>query len=72
MWYEILINGYTWFINELTYSSSIKLSEKVGGELTEGHYTSSEMKQIRQQVRDYELLGYNSRLTHLDRSGVTN
>jgi len=70
MWYEILINGFSWFIKDLTFSSNIKIAEKVGGELTEGRYTRQEMSQIRQQVNDYLEYGANKMLSHLNRSGA--
>ena len=71
MWYEILINGYTWFINQNYYSSDIKLAEKPHGELTEGQYTRKEVKDIIAQINDYNTLGFNSRLKHLGHTGIT-
>lgn len=70
MWYEILINGYSWFINQLTTSSNIQLAEKPNGVLSEGKYTRNELSQIRSQVNDYESLGYNTKLIHLNRNGI--
>jgi hypothetical protein len=70
MWYEILINGYSWFTNQSSYTPNIKLASQVGGELTEGHYTQNEAKQIREQLHDIQLLGYNKRLIHLNRTGL--
>jgi hypothetical protein len=70
MWYELLVNGYTWFTNQLEYTPNIKLSECVGGELSEGRYTQSEVSQIRGQLYDYVTLGYNRKLIHLNRTGV--
>ena len=72
MWYEILINGYTWFTNTLIYSPKIQLSESVGGVLSEGCYTRAEITQIKQQLNDFEILGFNTRLIHLNRSGIFN
>lgn len=72
MWYEILINGYTWYTNTLTYSPKIQLSESVGGVLTEGCYTKTEISQIKQQLNDFLILGFNTRLIHLNRSGIFN
>lgn len=70
MWYEILINGFTWYTNQLVCTPSIKISECVGGTLTEGTYTRNELSQIRQQLNDYQNLGFNTRLTHLNRTGI--
>ncbi len=72
MWYELLINGYSWFTNERTFSPKIKIAESVNGELTEGHYTRSECRQMAQQLSDYQNLGFNSKLVHLNRSGIFN
>lgn len=70
-WYTILINGYRWYINSLDDKSArIKISETVGGQLSEGRYTSQELSQIRAQIDDYERLGYNSRIIHLKDSGI--
>ena len=70
MWYEILINGYSWFTNQTEYTPKIKITDKIGGELTEGTYTRTEARQIREQLHDIQLLGYNKRLIHLNRTGV--
>lgn len=70
IYYEILINGYTWFITKLTYSSKIKLAQEVGGDESEGIYTKNELSQIRQQIQDYETLGFNSRLKPFNRDGI--
>ena len=70
MWYELLINGYSWFTNQLNYTPDIKLAETVGGELTEGNYTIKEVSQMRRQLNDYQLIGYNTRLIHLNRTGT--
>jgi hypothetical protein len=70
MWYELLINGYTWFTNQSEYTPNIKLAESVGGELNEGFYTRNEVSQIRQQLNDYQTLGFNSQLKHLNRTGI--
>lgn len=70
MWYEILINGFTWYVNQLNYTNNIKLAEKVNGELTEPHLTHNEAKQIREQLNHYQTLGFNMRLTHLNRTGI--
>ncbi len=71
MWYELLINGYSWFVNTLNYTSNIKLAECVGGELTEGCYTHTETVQMIRQLNEYQEIGFNSRLQHLNRTGVT-
>lgn len=71
MWYEILINGYNWYINTLTYSSKIQIADCVGGVLSEGKYTRNELSQINNQIDDYQTLGYNKRLVHLNRTGIT-
>lgn len=70
MWYEILINGYSWFTNQNIYTSNIKLAETVNGELIEGSYTKNEASQIRRQLYDIQTLGYNPRLQHLGRTGI--
>lgn len=70
MWYELLINGYTWFTNQLEYTPNIKLADIAGGSLSEGHYTRSESTQIKQQLNDYQILGFNSKLIHLNRTGI--
>lgn len=70
MWYELLINGYSWFTNQLNYTPDIKLAETVGGELTEGNYTINEVSQMLRQLNDYQLIGYNTRLIHLNRTGT--
>lgn len=70
VWYELLINGYSWFTTQLEYTSDIKLANEVGGELSEGRYTSTEVSQIRRQLDDYQKLGFNTRLIHLKRNGV--
>ncbi len=70
MWYELLINGYSWFTNQLSYTPNIKLAETIGGILTEGHYTNTEAKQMRNQLNDYTILGFNKQLIHLNRSGI--
>lgn len=71
MWYEILINGYSWFTNQQNYSPNIKLADKPNGELTEGIYTQTEARQMREQLHDYQVLGFNKRLAHLNRTGIT-
>lgn len=70
VWYELLINGYSWFTTHLEYTPDIKLASEVGGELSEGHYTSAEISQIRRQLDDYQKFGFNTRLIHLKRNGV--
>lgn len=70
MWYELLINGYTWFTNQLAYTPNIKLAEKVGGDLSEGIYTREEATQMRSQLDNYQNLGYNVKLVHLNRTGL--
>lgn len=70
MWYELLINGYRWFSNTTEYTPKFKISETVGGELTEGDYTHSERQQVCEQMYYYRELGYNPKLKHLGRSGV--
>lgn len=70
MWYELLINGYTWFTTQLEYIDDFRIAERIGGELTKGTYTRSEISQIRHQLHDYQTIGVNSRLRYLNRSGV--
>lgn len=70
MWYELLINGYTWFTNQSEYTRDIKIADEVGGNLSEGIYTYDQAKQIRQQLNDYATLGFNTKLTHLNRTGL--
>lgn len=70
-WYEILINGYSWFTNEANYHPAIKIAETPFGELTEGRYTRTEIEQMKRQLRNYETLGYNQNLEHLNRTGIT-
>ncbi len=71
MWYEILINGYSWFVKQLNYTSDIKISESICGNLIEPHLTRSEAIQIKTQLNDYQTLGFNTRLLHLNRSGIS-
>ena len=70
MWYELLINGYTWFTNQSEYTPNIKITDSVGGVLNEGIYTKDEARQMRSQLNDYKNLGFNSRLKHLNRTGI--
>lgn len=71
VWYELLIDGYTWYTNEKKYHTKMKLADKVGGNLSEGFYTYSIATQIKRQLHDYQTLGYNTKLHHLNRSGIT-
>ncbi len=70
MWYEILINGYSWFTNQLTFEN-FQIAESIGGVSTEPKLSINEAKQIREQLDDYKVLGFNKRLLHLNRSGIT-
>lgn len=71
MWYELLINGYSWFTNQLYYTNDLKLAESVNGDLNEPHLTYNEGKQIRDQLNDYQSLGFNKKLQHLNRTGIS-
>jgi len=72
MWYEILINGYSWFVNDIyQYGNKIKIADCVGGILTECSFTKNETSQINFQLDDYQQLGFNKRLAHLGRTGIT-
>jgi len=70
VWYELLINGYSWFTTQLEYTPDIQLASEVGGTLSEGNYTQQEISQMRRQLNDYQTLGFNTKLIHLKRNGV--
>ena len=70
VWYELLINGYSWFTTQLEYTPDIQLASEVGGTLSEGTYTQQEVSQMRRQLNDYQTLGFNTQLIHFKRNGV--
>ena len=70
-WYELLIDGYSWFTNQLFYTKDFKISECINGELNEPTLTHSQASQIRQQLNWYQIHGVNFKLAHLNRSGMT-
>lgn len=70
MWYRLLINGYTWYTNQLYFSSDFKIAESINGGLNKPIYTVSEKDQICRQLNDYQLYGFNIQLKHLNISGI--
>lgn len=68
-WFEIIIDGFTWYTDQIYYNDSFKISETLGGELNKPRLSNNQKSQVLNQFNDYQRLGFNSKILHLNRSG---
>lgn len=69
-WYELIIDGYRWYTNQRYYDQHFKIAETLGGELTLPNLTTNQVYQIKDQLNDFQKLGFNSKIIHLNRNGI--